>query len=245
LFSGTTASDDYPLVSARVGRNGTVYATPHIDYAARYDGVTNVGYMGVDGGFTATGDQYTSSVVGEIGDRRVKVGFINVYEQSNADKYFPNFGMEGCRKYLNGTTPSRTYDVYEGRDGYRFADAHKQAQTDANGRLTREQAINGYIGRGYPFEKNGKVYMPLSLNAETYVTPEKNPLRTKIMHVVFEDDDGFNKLEFFMPVSDKPNETVQTILDNRAIKLEDTFSHNRRLDILEINLITSLHIDEA
>ena len=87
LFSGSTASDDFLLISGRVGRIGTVYATPHIEYAAKYDGVTNIGSQE---GTTASGDRYVSSVVGKMFDKDIKVGFINVYNQNPKDIFFSN-----------------------------------------------------------------------------------------------------------------------------------------------------------
>ena len=222
LFSGSTASDDHLALSARVGRNGIIYATPNISYAAKYDGVTNVG--NVEG---ATGDKYVSSIIEQLSGKDVKVGFINIYAQSDDDKYFPNFGMEDYRIYVGSHEPPKTYNVYEanfeGEDRY----TSKQAQMAANGRLTKDQAINGYIyHHTEAHEKDGQIYFALSFNAETYVTPEKNPLKAKIMHI------EFNGNEFYIPVPEHPNETIQAILNKRQAKMEDTFSHNSRQDIL-------------
>lgn len=223
LFSGSTASDNYLALSARVGRNGLVYATPDISYAAAYDGVKNIGS---EEGCTATGDKYVSSIIGQISGHDVKVGFINVYEQSNDDKYFSNFGMEGCRKYIDSDEQPKTYKLLELVDN-KWTFSQKQAQTDANKRVTREQAINGYIRQGFRGEtKDGEDYFKLSFDAETYVTQDKNPLKAKIMHIEYAGK------EFFVPVPDKPNETIQAILDKRQAKMEDTFLHNSRHDIL-------------
>ena len=224
LFSGSTASDDYLPLSARAGRNGIIYATPDISYAAKYDGVTDVGKT--EEGTTATGDKYVSSVIGQVYNDDVKVGFINVYKQNDNDQFFCNFGMEDCRE-LTGEKTSITYNIFEpnseGKDPY----TEKQAQTAINGRLTKEQAINGYIERGSNlFENNGKYYSYLSLNSETYITPDKNPLVAKIMHI------RWGENEYFVPVPKEPTETMLAILNKRQAKMEDTFSHNERSDIL-------------
>ncbi|MBR1611649.1 MAG: hypothetical protein IJ672_09270, partial [Methanobrevibacter sp.] len=98
LFSGTTASDDYLPFSSRVGRNGIVYATPDISYAALYDGLMR-GDNGMISGKSATGDKYVSTSVGQLAGKDVNVGFINVYSQNQQeDKYFCNFGMEDYRQ---------------------------------------------------------------------------------------------------------------------------------------------------
>lgn len=223
LFSGSTASDNYLAFSARAGRNGLVYATPDISYAAKYDGVTDVGSTE---GSTATGDRYVSSIIGQISGHDVKVGFINVYEQNPDDKYFSNFGMEDCRKYIDSDKQPKTYKVLELVDN-KWSFSQKQAQTDTNLRLTRDQAINGYIGsRTVRETKDGEHYFTLSFDAETYVTQDKNPLKAQIMHI------KYNGEEFFIPVPNKPNETIQAILNKRQAKMEDTFSHNSRQDIL-------------
>ena len=225
LFSGSTASDDYLTFSSRVGRNGIIYATPDVSYAAKYDGVTNVGF---GEGTTATGDKYVSPIIGQLLDKDVKVGFINIYEQNEKeDKFFPNFGMEDYRKRMGNDEKPETYGVFEANNEGREPYTQKQAQTSANGRITRDQAINGYIRHQTEGNiKDGKTYFPLSFDAETYVTPEKNPLKAKIMHIEW----GEN--EFFVPIPDKPNEIVQAIINKRTAKMEDTFSHNRRQDIL-------------
>lgn len=101
LFSGTTASDDYLPFSARVGRNGIVYATPDISYAALYDGLMR-GDTGNISGKSATGDKYVSVSVGKLSGKDVNIGFINVYAQNQQDdKYFCNFGMEDYRQNKN------------------------------------------------------------------------------------------------------------------------------------------------
>lgn len=220
LFSGTTASDDYLSFSARAGRNGTIYATPHLNYAAKYDGVTNVGQQE---GTTATGDKYVSSIIGKISEKDVKVGFINVYEQSPDDKYFSNFGMEDYRKYVNSDNETKIFDVVEDVGGERKIRQEKNAP---NKILSYNQAINGYVGRYTSINVNGQEVRPLAYDSETYVTADKNPIRAKIMHISWGDN------EFFMPVPDKPTETMKAILNMRQAKIEDTFYQNGRYDVL-------------
>ena len=211
LFSGSTASDDYPILSARAGRNGIIYATPDVRYASKYDGVTDVG--GAEGA-TATGDKYVSSIIGQLSGQDVKVGFINVYAQNEEDKYFPNFGMEDYRTKISLKEEPRAYNIHEpGHEEIR------QAQTAANGKLTRDQAIKGYVGMMTDTDR-------LSFDAETYVTSDKNPLAAKIMHIKFNED------EFFIPVTNKSDTTVQAILNLRKTDMETTFSHNGRQDVL-------------
>lgn len=223
LFSGSTASDDHLSFSARAGRNGLIYATPDLSYAAKYDGVTNVG--GVEGQ-TATGDKYVSSVMGQVMGEDVKIGFINVYEQSSEDKYFNNFGMEDYRKCKDNNTPAQSYDICELTPNG-LVDLHRQGQTATNNRLTRDQAINGYIGSyTSPIINGEKSYLALSYDAETYVTPDKNPLKGKIMHIAWGDK------EFFVPVSEKTDEITKYILNARQAEMKDTFSQNGRKDVL-------------
>lgn len=225
LFSGTTASDDYLVLSARAGRNGTIYATPDIGYAAKYDGVTNVG--SAYDGTTATGDRYVSSIIGQFSGQNVKVGFINIYQQSDDDKYFSNFGMEDYRTRIGAEELPKTYGVFEANNEGKDPFTAKLAQTDVNGCLTKDQAINGYIRRHTEIhEKDGKFYFPISYDAETYVTPEKNPLKAKIMHIEW----GSN--EFFIPIPENSDETISEILNKRRAKMEDTFAHNVRHDVL-------------
>lgn len=223
LFSGSTASDDHLSFSARSGRNGLIYATPDLSYAAKYDGVTNVG--GVEGQ-TATGDKYVSSVMGQVMGEDIKIGFINIYEQSSEDKYFNNFGMEDYRKCKDTNTPARSYDICEMTPNG-LVDLHRQGQTATNNRLTRDQAINGYVGSyTSPIINGEKSYLALSYDAETYVTPDKNPLKGKLMHIAWGDK------EFFVPVSEKTDEITKYILNARQADMKDTFSQNGRKDVL-------------
>lgn len=97
LFSGTMVSDDYFSMSRRAGRNGTLYATPFINYAEKYDGIYDLGADG-RGGYSVTGDSYKSSAIGNIGGDSVHIGFINIYKQSKDDKFFKNFGMDDARR---------------------------------------------------------------------------------------------------------------------------------------------------
>lgn len=97
LFSGTMASDDYFSMSRRAGRNGTLYATPFIDYAKKYDGIYDLGADG-RGGYSVTGDAYKSSAIGNIQGDSVHIGFINIYKQSEDNKFFKNFGMDDARR---------------------------------------------------------------------------------------------------------------------------------------------------
>ena len=227
LFSGATASDDYTLLSARVGRNGIVYATPHIDYAAKYDGVTDVG--SITGG-TATGDKYVSETMGQAFGSDVKIGFINVYEQSPSDKYFGNFGMEDYLQSRKNIIEEKTYNVCEVQNG-QMVPTQKKAQTAFNKILTKDQAINGYIGRTSDFTIDNQTYVPISLDAETYVTPDKNPLKAKIMHMSWKDNLGVNH-DYYMPIPEKTDEFMLYILNNRQADMRDTFRHNNRQDVL-------------
>lgn len=223
LFSGSTASDDHLSFSARAGRNGLIYATPDLSYAAKYDGVTNVGSVE---GQTATGDKYVSSVMGQAMGEDVKIGFINIYEQSSEDKYFNNFGMEDYRKCKDSNTPAKSYDICEMTPNG-LVDLHRKGQTAPNNQLTREQAINGYVGSNTsPIINGEKSYLALSYDAETYVTPDKNPPKGKIMHIAWGDK------EFFIPVSEKTDEITKYILNARQAEMKDTFSQNGRQDVL-------------
>ena len=225
LFSGSTASDDYLLLSGRSGRTGTVYATPDIKYASVYDGVTNIGSKE---GTTATGDRYVSSIISNIFDKDVQVGFINVYAQSSNDMYFSNFGMEDYRRFIDSKEQPKIFDMCEpGQDG-RLQDAHKKGQTSPNKILTRDQAINGFVGRYAGTEINGKFYMPFAFDSETFVTPEKNPLIEKFMHI------KYGRVELFIPVNEnKTNKVIQDILNNRIADIKRTFQYSLREDILD------------
>ena len=101
LFSGTMVSDDYFAMSPRAGRNGTLYATPFIDYAKKYDGIYDLTGANENGGASVTGDVYKSSVIGHCDNDAVHIGFINVYRQSEDDKFFKNFGMDDARRSSN------------------------------------------------------------------------------------------------------------------------------------------------
>lgn len=228
LFSGSTASDDYTLLSARVGRNGIVYATPHLDYAAKYDGVTNVG--SITGG-TATGDKYVSETMGQAFGSDVKIGFINVYEQNPTDKYFGNFGMEDYLQNRKNIAEEKIYNVCEVQNG-QMVPTQKQAQTAFNKILTKDQAINGYVGRSSDFTFNNQTYFPVSLDAETYVTPDKNPLKAKIMHMSWKDNSGVDH-DYYMQVPEKTDEIMKYILNTRQADMKNTFNHNCRQDVLK------------
>ncbi|MBR1380554.1 MAG: hypothetical protein IJ560_03115 [Alphaproteobacteria bacterium] len=167
LFSGTTASDDYLLLSGRAGRTGTIYATPNIEYAKIYDGCTDVGGQE---GTTATLNRYVSSIIGNVSGADVHCGFINVYKRNPNDMYFPNFGMED----------------------YRIT----------NRMLTNNEVTNDD-------------------KAETFVTPEKNPLVEKFLHIKWKQE------QFFVPVNEnKDNKIIQTILNNRKANPRDTFYYD-------------------
>ena len=98
LFSGTMVSDDYFAMSPRAGRNGTLYATPFIDYARKYDGIYDLTGGNINGGASVTGDVYKSSIIGHCSEEPIHIGFINVYRQSEDDKFFKNFGMDDARR---------------------------------------------------------------------------------------------------------------------------------------------------
>ena len=217
LFSGSTASDDFLLVSCRPGRTGTVYATPHIEYAAKYDGVTNIGSQE---GTTATGNRYVSSIMGKLLDKDIKVGFINVYNQNQKDIFFSNFGMEDYRQFIDSTAQPRTWDMCEyDKKEEKWKIAHKQGQNAPNKRLTRDQAINGYVSHVALINIDGKQYMPFVFDSETFVTPEKNPLYEKILHI------EWNNTKMFIPVNEnKANDIIKAILNKRRADAKDTFS---------------------
>lgn len=223
LFSGSTASDDYLLISGRVGRTGTVYATPHIEYAAIYDGVS-CGERSE--GTTATGDKYVSSVIGKISDQDIKIGFINVYQQNPKDMYFSNFGVEDYRQFIGVQKQPRSYDMCEEDDG-QWKIAHKQGQNAPNARLNYEQAIHGYAREDKSrVEIDGKNYLPWALDSETFVTPEKNPLHEKILHI------KWNGHKLYIPVSEnKSNEIINAILNKRKADVKQTFQDVTRADV--------------
>ena len=226
LFSGSTASDDFLLVSSRAGRTGTVYATPHIEYAAKYDGVTNIGSQE---GTTATGDRYVSSVIGKMLDKDIKVGFINVYNQNPRDMFFSNFGMEDCRQYIDSEVQPKIFDMCEfDKEEKKWKISHKQAKNAPNKRLTREQAINGYVWRYAFISIEGKEYMPFAFNSETFVTPEKNPLYEKILHI------EWNNTEMFIPVNEnKANKIINAVLNKRKADIKHTFKSGVHEDVLD------------
>lgn len=183
LFSGSTASDDYLLLSGRNGRTGTIYTTPNIEYASFYDGVTDVGK---GESVPATGNKYVSSIISKLYNEDVKVGFINVYAQSSNDMYFSNFGMEDYRRSIGS-----------------------KGIISSNKILTRDRAINE------------------EYDSETFVTPEKNPLVEKILHI------KYNGKELFIPVNEnKTNKCIQDILNNRVADIKNTFQNTDREDIL-------------
>ncbi len=161
LFNGTQVSDDYFSLSKRAGRSGIVYATTNPNYAASYDGVNG----------TATHDDYGSNSIGKINGLDIKVGYINIYEQSNDDKFYDNFGME---------------------------DAFSKNKSGSNS-LSKEDA--------------------LKTNCETFVTPEKNPLKDKILHLKV----GEN-YEFYVKMSEIKNLPIaQKILNNSKADATKSF----------------------
>ena len=212
LFSGCTASDDFFLFSGRPGRNGLIYATPNIDYAAQYDGVTDIG-RAIEG-LTATGDKYVSSAIGRVGNHDVRVGFINIYRQSDNDKFYTNFGMEDHRH--PSTDYGHTLNILESKDG--LAVHTGKTGKMHHGQISRDLAINGYIGTRSPvITVDGVPGYRLDYNAETYVTREKNPLVAKIMHV------SWNEKNCFIPVT---NEFDKKIVDFRRADTSKTFNPN-------------------
>lgn len=233
LFSGTMASDDYCQLSCRNGRVGKVYATPHIDYAAKYDGVTNVGAVL---GTSATGDYYISPIAGKVNGNNVYVGFINVYEQNPEDKFFDGFGMESYRHKdfdIQGMEKPeiKSVDLWTSSPNGAVI-LHKQAKPADRHVLSREQAINGYIEdyHSMPTTIDGKLYYTASYNAETYVTPEKNPLKAKIMHLAYQDE--YSKWSnLYVPVSDKSDEAVRHILNSRQADMKDSFVNALKTDV--------------
>ena len=230
LFSGTMVSDDYCQLSGRIGRNGMVYATPDIRYAAYYDGATDVG-KGM--GTSATGDRYISTEVGQFDEKKVYAGFINVYEQSPEDKFFDNFGMEDyCRSKEEDMKigQGKSFELWEpSSEGAVILD--RRGQMPVNHRLTKEQAINGYVSRSAEYEINGKIYLQPRYDAETYVTPEKNPLKAKIMHISY--GNPYGKLEdLYIPIPDNPNGFVKYLLNSRQADMTDTFKASAREDVL-------------
>ena len=161
LFNGTQVSDDYFSLSKRAGRSGIVYTTTNPNYAASYDGVNG----------TATHDDYCSNSIGKINGLDVKIGFINIYEQSNDDKFYDNFGME---------------------------DAFSKNKS-GNNSLSKEDARK--------------------TNCETFVTPEKNPLKDKILHLKV----GEN-YEFYVKMSEIKNIPIaQKLLNNSKADAKNSF----------------------
>ena len=187
LFSGSIASDDFCQLSKRPGRTGTVYATPHLEYASAYDGAS------LPDGKSATKDFYISSSVGKFdGVEDVRVGFINVYEQSPDDKFFKNFGLEDCpRSFPNGRM------------------------------ITKEEALNGYLAGSIILADGSKNDIKRK-DAETFVTPEKNPLKEKIMHVSYKLDDTHYK-DVYVPVPENPDKLTKYILSSRQADMKDTY----------------------
>ncbi|MBP3345642.1 MAG: hypothetical protein J6L86_01240 [Alphaproteobacteria bacterium] len=229
LFSGTMASDDYCQFSGRIGRNGMVYATPDIEYAAKYDGATNLGNVM---GTSATGDKYISTEVGQVNEKKVYVGFINVYEQSSEDKFFDNFGMEDYRRSKEDMKigQGKSFELWEPSPQGAVI-LNRQGQVPVNHRLTKEQAINGFVNRSQEHEINGKVYMQPRYDAETYVTPKKNPLKAKVMHIYYKSSYGAEK-NLYIPIPDNPNEFIKYLLNSRQADMTDTFKAIAREDVL-------------
>ncbi len=229
LFSGTMASDDFCQLSGRIGRNGIVYATPDLNYASIYDGATDIGRpMGV----SATGDAYVSTAMGKYNGKNVYVGFINVYQQSEQDKFFSNFGIEDYNRNADPHVTPRSYDLWEpSPDGAVLL--NKQGMTPAaNNMLTRDQAINGYVDpHSSRFTINGKVCAQPSYNAETFVTPEKNPLKAKIMHIAYETETNTIK-NIYIPIPDNPDEVTKYILSSRQADMKDTFCNADNAEVL-------------
>ena len=62
----------------------------------------------------------------------------------------------------------------------------------------------------------------LRRNAETFVTPEKNPLKAKIMHISYELDDTHYK-DIFIPVPENPDKLTKYILSSRQADMKDTY----------------------
>lgn len=187
LFSGSIASDDFCQFSQRPGRTGMVYATPHLKYASVYDGAS------LPNGKSATNDFYVSSSVGKFdGVKDVRVGFINIYEQSPDDKFFKNFGLEDCsRNFPNDRM------------------------------ITKEEALNGYLA-GSNILTDGSKYDIKRTDAETFVTPEKNPLKAKIMHISYELDNMHYK-DVYIPVPENPDKLTKHILSSRQADMKDTY----------------------
>lgn len=104
LFKGAISSDDYMAFSARPGRSGSVYATPDVEYAQIYDGLANKWSAS-----SATGDFYRSNAfAGDIENGYIRVGFINVYEQSPNNVYYKNFGIESYRNNPGASIVEKT-----------------------------------------------------------------------------------------------------------------------------------------
>ena len=94
VYSGTQVSDDYYCISRRPGRSGKNYATRNINYAKIYDGAEGDGK-------SATTDKYASTMLCDKNNKRIYIGFINIYEQTDKQKkgeyYYSNFGMDDNR----------------------------------------------------------------------------------------------------------------------------------------------------
>ncbi len=233
LFSGSTASDDYCVLSARVGRNGTIYATPDIEYAGNYTGVVDVG-MGNDK--KATGEKYVSSKIGECFGSEVRLGFINVYEQNEKDTFYGNFGIEEYRQNLrskakNGAQESKEYPAANFNEQGIAQDAHRKIVAQSGATLTRDQAVNGYLYGNTTLMINGKEYASIYTHSESYITKEKNPIKAKIMCVQWKNDTGKNML--FIPIKPYQEEMISHILSSRRANMKETFSVNGREDIYQ------------
>ncbi len=227
LFNGTMASDDYCAFSARTGRNGTIYATPHADYAVLYDGAQ--AYMRAQ---SATGDNYINTEIGQASGKGIRLGFINIYEQNQEDKFYADFGMEDARKPL--VASDILYDVCESPDKVNFHDAHKQMRF-SGARISKDEALNGFISRTQgTYEIDGKTLRPISHDSETFVTPEKNPMATKIMHIQYGDYWGGERpTDLYIEVPQNPDKFISQLLSLRQADMQTTFNANNHQDIYE------------
>lgn len=191
LYSGTMVSDDYFVASKRAGRNGTLYATPDIKYASVYDGVSLT-----HAGESATGDFYISPRVGRWGDKDVSIGFINVYEQNEEDRYFKNFGLEDARSSME-----------------KQADGSLRFRSE----ISRDDAIGGFFDRAVHLDGT----RAKQFDAETFITPDKNPLAAKFMHIRSDDCD------FFIKVSEPLDEFTKYLLQQRKADIRETFAKSK------------------
>lgn len=100
LFSGSMIPDDYKFLSRRQGRCGISFATQNFNYAFSYAALSSILSNPSDKGAdvahreSVTQDRYPERYSLSWNGKRVYVGFVNVYQRSSTDRFYPNFGLE-------------------------------------------------------------------------------------------------------------------------------------------------------